>query len=98
MIEKKPPATIGGATVLRYSPIDQRHRHNGSCKHFVAGRLVGPTAGLAICQYPNDSGFYLFGCDECWNSVTDTYHDTLADALHQADFEYEGVSITWREP
>jgi hypothetical protein len=41
------------------------------------------------------SAYYLFGCDAEWNTVTDTWHKTLEEALEQAEFEYEGVSKTW---
>ena len=34
----------------------------------------------------------IFGCDEGWNAVTDTWHETLEDAKAQAEFEYEGVN------
>ena len=34
-------------------------------------------------------------CDPAWNTVTDTWHETLEDALEQAEFEYEGVAETW---
>jgi hypothetical protein len=56
---------------------------------------MGPMAGLAICQYAGQDAFYLFGCDADWQNVTDTWHQTLDDAQHQAEFEYEGVSKTW---
>ncbi|MGQ9547059.1 MAG: hypothetical protein ACUVWS_00380, partial [Roseiflexus sp.] len=57
--------------------------------------LQEPAAGLAICQYEGETSCYLFGCDSDWNAVTDTWHETLEDALDQAEFEYEGVSKTW---
>jgi hypothetical protein len=53
-------------------------------------------AGLAICQYAGEPYYYLFGCDADWQSVTDTWHETLAEAKAQAEFEYEGVTATWR--
>lgn len=56
---------------------------------------MGPMAGLAICQYPDDDAVYLFGCDADWNNITDTWHQTVDDAKHQAEFEYQGVSDTW---
>ena len=56
---------------------------------------MGPMAGLAICQYAGEEAFYLFGCDADWQSVTDTWHETLNDAQDQAEFEYEGVNRTW---
>ena len=61
----------------------------------VAGEPMGPMAGLAICSCGEGSAFYLFGCDPEWSVVTDTYHDSLDDAMDQAEFEYEGVSKTW---
>jgi hypothetical protein len=89
------PNEIGGATVILYSPIDERHRPTCNCKQIVAGALVGPAAGLAICKYDGDEGFYLFGCDATWNTVTDTLHESVEDAKAQAEFEYEGVGNTW---
>lgn len=83
---------------MLYTPIDERHRHTGNCEQYVAGELMGPAAGLAICQYEGESAFYLFGCDEDWGTVTDTWHQTLEEAKAQAEFEYEGVSATWRRP
>ncbi|MBA3770700.1 MAG: hypothetical protein H0X08_09455 [Blastocatellia bacterium] len=78
-----------------YSRIDEKHRHTGNTKQIVAGTLMGPSSGLAICQYDNEDSFYLFGCDEDWNSVTDTWHATVEEAKEQAEFEYEGVAATW---
>ena len=89
-----PPVRIDGALVIRWSLIDKRHQATGNCKHFVAGFLQNPAAGLAICRY-QDGEFYLFGCDDCWNCITDTCHATLEEAMNQAEFEYEGITITW---
>ena len=88
-------AIIGGARVVLYSPIDHRQRPTGGCKQIVAGVLQGPAAGLAICRCDTEDAYYLFGCDEDWNSVTDTWHETVRDAMRQAEFEYEGVRRTW---
>jgi len=92
---KQPPELVGGAKVVRWSAIDGLHRPTGNCRHIVAGVLQGPAAGLAICQYEGETAYYLFGCDPEWNTVTDTWHESLEDALEQAEFEYEGVSETW---
>jgi hypothetical protein len=89
------PAIVGGAKVICFSPIDSRHRHTGNTRQIVAGVIMEPASGLAICQYSGEDAFYLFGCDVAWNSVTDTWHEDLQDALEQAEFEYEGVSETW---
>ncbi len=57
--------------------------------------LEGLRLGLAIYQLEGESALHLFGWDAQWNVVTDTWHATLEEALHQAEFEYEGVSTTW---
>jgi hypothetical protein len=81
-----------------FTPIDHRHRHTGNCRQIVAGVIQGPAAGLAICQYERENSYYLFGCDERWSTVTDTRHQTLDEAMAQAEFEYEGATATWQRP
>jgi len=91
------PRQIGGAKVICFTRIDNRHRPTGNCMQIVAGVLQEPADGLAICQYEGEEAYYLFGCDAQWNSVTDTWHQTLEEAKAQAEFEYTGVSGTWQE-
>lgn len=95
---KKIPKEIGGAKVILFTPIDGRHRYTGKTEHLVAGEVMGPASGIAICQYEGEDAFYLFGCDDNWESVTDTWHETLDEAKAQAEFEYEGVAGTWKKP
>jgi hypothetical protein len=80
-----------------HTSIDERHRATGKCKQLVGGVIIGPASALAICHYDGEDGFYLFGCDENWNTVTDTLHETVEEAQAQAEFEYEGVSATWEK-
>ncbi len=89
------PSQIDGASVVCYTRIDHRHRFTGNTRQIVGGRLIGALAGLAICQYQEESAFYLFGCDCDWKVVTDTWHQSIEDAKAQAEFEYEGVEKTW---
>jgi hypothetical protein len=91
------PNIIGGAKVILYTSIDGRHHFTGNCKQLVAGRLTGPMAALAICQYDGDNAYYLFGCDKDWNSITDSWHQDIEEAIDQAEFEYEGSRQTWNE-
>jgi hypothetical protein len=91
----KCPQIVGGARVICYTPIDERHRHTGKTKQIVAGIVLGAVSGLAICQYEGEECFYLFGCDAHWNSLSDTWHESLEDAKSQAEFEYEGTLNTW---
>jgi len=90
------PVTIGNAKVICFTAIDSRHRHTGNTRQIVGGELVGPACGLAVCQYPGEDSFYLFGCDSSWETITDTWHQSLEEAQAQAEFEYAGVSVTWK--
>ncbi len=65
------PGSIGNARVIAFTGIDQRHHPTGTCRHIVAGELQRPAAGLAICKYEADPGYYLFYCDQKWNPITD---------------------------
>ena len=89
------PSILGGARVVCYSPIDDRHRFTGACKQIVAGQLMGAMSGLAVCQYDGESAFYLFGCGPEWQTITDTWHQSLDEAKAQAECEYQGISQTW---
>ena len=92
------PEKVGCHPVVCYSPIDERHRFTQRTRQIVRGMLMGAMSGLAICQPRGTTEFYLFGCDENWNVVTDTWHQSLEDAKAQAEFEYEGISKTWEYP
>lgn len=92
-----PPDRLDGVSAICYTPLDRRHTHTGNCRHLRDDMTQGPAAGLAICQYPNDSSFYLFGCDADWTVISDTWHPTLDEAKSQAEFEYAGVSSTWQQ-
>jgi hypothetical protein len=46
-----------------------------------------------VCR--DEAGYYLFGCGQAWEPITDTLHDTLEDALDQAESEYTGSTATW---
>ncbi len=92
-----PPGEIDGAKVICFTLIDERHRRTGNCKQVVAGVLQGPAAGLAICRSAGAAGYYLYGCNAAWESVTDTWHQTIEGVKAQAEFEYAGVSATWQD-
>ena len=90
------PDKIGNAKVVCYTFIDARHKHTGNARQIVGGELVGPACGLAICHYTGEDSFYLFGCDNSWETITDTWHKSLEEAQAQAEFEYAGTSATWQ--
>ena len=34
-------------------------------------------------------------CDEDWDPIRETIHDSKDEARHQAEYEYAGVARTW---
>lgn len=91
------PDWIDSLRVICYTPIDSRHRHTRQTRHVLGSAVLGRAAGIAICQSTEgkSASYFLFGCDEQWKVLSDTWHETLEDAKHQAEFEYEGSSKTW---
>jgi hypothetical protein len=89
------PSIIGGARVVCYTPIDERHIKTENTVHLAGEHKIEAPKGLAICQYEGDDAYYLFGCTEVWESKSDTWHETLDDAKSQAEFEYAGTAHTW---
>jgi hypothetical protein len=53
-----------------------------------------PFARLEIAQYEGDSGFYLLYYPETGHG-TDTWHQSLEDAMHQAEFEFNVKASDW---
>ena len=92
----KPMKTdIDGARLICYSPIDHRHKRNGPLRRATDRRLMGQVTGLAICHDADDDTYCLMRCDEDWDPIRETVHDTMDEARHQAEYEYAGVKNTW---
>ena len=91
------PVEIGEDAMLWFTPIDDRHRPTGNCRHFTPSGVVGVATGLFICG--RDKGpVILHRCDADWVSLADTWHETVAEAKRQAEFEYAGSQVTWQRP
>lgn len=87
---------LGGAKILKYLTLAPEQKRTGNTKHFIGGKELVEIHGLAICQYEDDSGIYLFYCDSEWNVLTDTWHETVEGAQDQASFEFEGLENKWK--
>lgn len=93
------PTMIGEFPVLHWTTIDSRHRVTGACRHFnLITDTDDPVPSAIAIVGGGTVGFYLMRFAEGWRCITDTWHETLEEAFDQAEFEYEGVSLTWQEP
>ena len=51
---------------------------------------------LAICHSDEEDAFYLFHCDDLWQVIWDSWHETVEAAVLQADSAYMGLRHAWR--
>jgi hypothetical protein len=88
-----------GGPVVRFAVIDSDVIPTGATEHYFGmpggpRTEMAPFAALAISQ--SDDSYYLCYLDEDWDYVTDTWHQSLDDALHQAELEFQGIGDKWQ--
>jgi hypothetical protein len=83
--------------VLRQVALTDKHKPTGGTRHYIGSEELPAPASLKIARYEEDAGYYLFYCDEAGTELTDTYHDSLDQALAQAEWEF-GVEPGEWEP
>src|SRR5580698_7335435 len=80
--------------------LKEHHLNPGRTKHILSDstgmRPFPPFTSLAITRYGKDPGYYLMHiCDG--GLGTDTFHETLEEALHQAEWEFEVRPGEWTD-
>ena len=93
--ESRRDVAMNDMAVIRQVVLSEGHLRPGRTHHTISNGSsqadFPPFISLGIARYPGDAGFYLLR--ECTNGqVADTYHLTLEDAFHQAEFEF-GVGV-----
>jgi len=78
--------------------LSDQHLRPGRCKHTLhdsKGIRPFPTfTSLAITHYPGQPGYWLmYSCDQ--ELGTDTFHESLEDALDQAKWEFDVRPEEW---
>ena len=82
--------------VVKRIVLEARHQPTGKTRHYHGKRELPPAAVLKIGKYDGEEGFYLFYFDADGHELTDTFHDTLEEALAQAEWEYGVEPDEWR--
>jgi hypothetical protein len=95
MVETKSPQW----KVLMRLTLQPHHVPTGNTTHKLGspdGRQQDfpPFVRLEIAQYEGDTGFYLLYYPETGHG-TDTWHLSLDDALHQAEYEFGVKAEEW---
>jgi hypothetical protein len=76
--------------------LDERHRPTGNTLYVIGGQAMSPPRALQILRYNGDPGFYLLYLDAAGDEMTDTSHETLDDAMHQAEFGFSVAPSEWQ--
>lgn len=83
--------------VLRSVELEAHHKPSGRTRHLVEGKKMLVPSSLSIVRYEGDAGVYLLYLSESGEEMTDTYHDTIEEAMSQAEFEFGVLPHEWCE-
>ncbi|WP_194817234.1 hypothetical protein [Nocardia sp. XZ_19_385] len=101
MSDQPPPKALDGAIVELFA-FTKSAQATGVTRHsLISGsvtQILDPGTqflALAIAKYNEDAsaGCYLFYCDANWSVLTDTWHETVEDAIDQANAEFTGLQF-----
>ena len=81
-------------TCICYAVLDLEDRSVEEAS--LANPRPRPMYAKAICEC--DYGLFLFSCDEQWNVMFDTLHESVDEAKQQAEFEHPGMNGRWVYP
>lgn len=85
---------------IRKVTLGEHHLRPGRTRHYIGfaegKREFPPFTSLVITRHPGDSGYYLMHlCED--GQGTDTWHVSLEDAFHQAEYEFGVRPDEWTE-
>ena len=89
MVDNDGPRELDGARVYLRTANDGSIVYGSVQRPGSGGDPV--ISGFAVCRYPDDEHFYLFGCDADWKILNDTRHESSTHAVRFAQQRY-GVS------
>lgn len=81
--------------VVRHIALSGHHKPTGGTRHYQGNEPLPPPTQLQIMRYADDSGYYLLYLDAEGKKLTDTYHETLDEALAQATWEFGVEPSEW---
>jgi hypothetical protein len=83
---------------LKRVVLGTQHLRPGRTKHRIMDtqgmRDFPPFVSLEIVHYPDENSYYLFHISET-GEIADTCHDSVAEAMHQAEFEFGVQALEW---
>lgn len=71
------------------------HVPTGRTRHYAGLTPVPPPKSLQIIRYPDSDDVYLVHLDSQGEGLTDTFHESLEDAMAQAQREFSVDAGEW---
>jgi len=87
---------MSGYIILRQVKLSSSHNQpTGKTHHYHGKKELPAPAMLQIAKYSEDPGYYLLYLDANGNELTDTYHDSMEEAIAQAEWEFQVKPSEW---
>ena len=87
---------LGDLRVLKFAKVTRDMKPTGQTLHMLPTGFAGAASALAIVEDEEGTGgCYLYGLDAEGLIETDTWHESLEEALNQAAAEY--VGLVWSD-
>ena len=75
----------------------ERHKPTGKTRRYVGGAEAPVPVELRIIEYPEEQGYYLFYCDGAGRESDDSYHESVEEAMAQAEWEFSVKPEEWEQ-
>lgn len=86
-----------GYLTIKQIRLGPRHEPTGKTRHSSGSVKLPTVALLKIATYADAEGYYLLHFDEDGNEITDTFHESVKDAMAQAKWEYQVDIRDWQD-
>lgn len=90
------PQELDGAKVIKQTKNDTTERIGVMFFEEKDGSTIEISiTGLAIVEYEEENGFYLFMCDQNWDVQDDILVNTLEEAMEWAEKSFDVSEKDW---
>ena len=86
---------MSGYRILRQLTLGPSTEATGKTRHFSGGGLFRIPAELQVVELPGSPGYYLLYFDDSGREMTDTFHDSVEQAVAQAEWEFNVKGRDW---
>ena len=83
-------------SILKQIKLAKHHTPTNKVQQYVLGKPAKRPKALQIVKYLDDKGYYLLYLDEKGEEITDTYYESIASAMEQAEYEFNVKNDEWR--